>query len=392
MIQFPPATRGRMIVFGLAFWYPLAGVTYQFLHYLIGLRKIGWDVYYVEDSWRQMYDPETEEYTYNWASTGNVQRLGPVLDAHGFAGKWVAHCHADDQIWGMTRSQLAELYRTADAILHVCGGQELREEHLRIPRRMYVETDPVITEIKVAEGNAEVIATLDAHDTHFSYGENFGAPDCGVPIERYHWLPTRQPVALELWPRQESPGTAYTTIATWNNKGNDIVWKGELYRWSKRPEYMKIIDLPTRRAVPMEVASGVPPEDAAIMDQYGWRRRLPVSVSGDINAYRQYISAARAELTVAKDQNIRLRSGWFSDRSCCFLAASRPVITQDTGFGNILPTGRGLFSFASIDDILSAIDAIETDYEGHRRAAFEIAQEYFAAEKVMTSLCDRANL
>ncbi len=392
MNAFPPITRGRIVVFGLAFWYPLAGVTYQFLHYLIGLRRLGWDVYYVEDSSREVYDVATEDYTYDWAATGNIERIGGVLDAHGFAGKWVANCRIHEQIWGMTLAELAEVYRTADAILHVCVGQEMLDEHMRIPRRIYVETDPVITQIRVAEGNVDVIETLDAHDTHFSYGENFGATDCRVPIEKYTWLPTRQPVALELWPWVESPGTAYTTIATWDNKGNDVAWNGEVYHWSKRPEYMKIIDLPRRRDVMMEMASGVPAEDAAIMDQHGWHRRDPVSVSKDIDVYRDYISGARAEMSVAKDQNIRLRSGWFSDRSCCFLAAGRPVITQDTAFGNVMPTGRGLFSFQTKDDILAAIDAIESDYEGNRKAALEIAHEYFSAEKVMSSICERAGL
>lgn len=391
-IRYPPPTRGRMIVFGLAFWYPLAGVTYQFLHYLIGLRKLGWDVYYVEDSARKVYDVKAEEFTYDWAATGNVEQIGAILDAYGFQGKWVAHCHIDDRFWGMSRSELAELYRTADAFMHVCGGQEMLDEHLRIPRRIYVETDPVVTQIKIVEGNADMIELLDAHDTHFSYGENFGAPDCRVPIERYTWLPTRQPVALELWSWDESRGTSYTTIATWDNKGNDIRWNGELYRWSKRYEYMKILDLPTKRNVRLELASGVPPEDAELLRSSGWHLKDAVAVSHDLDSYRDYISSARAELTVAKDQNIRLRSGWFSDRSCCFLAGGRPVITQDTAFGNALPTGRGLFSFQTPDDVLSAIDAIESDYPGQRRAAFEIAQEYFAAEKVLASICERAGL
>jgi hypothetical protein len=391
-VPYPPATRGRIIVFGLAFWYPLAGVTFQFLHYLIGLRRLGWDVYYVEDSSRQVYDVSTQLFTYDWDSTGNVERVGRVLDEHGFEGKWAARCRIDNFIWGMTPSELAELYRTADAFLHVCGGQEMLDEHLRIPRRVYVETDPVITQIRVAEKDAGQIALLDAHDTHFSYGENFSAPDCGVPIERYNWLPTRQPVAMELWPWDEAPGEAYTTIATWDNKGNDIHWNGDVYRWSKRPEYMKIVDLPSRCKVRCEIAAGVPEEDGLMLDQHGWYRNDPIAISSQIESYSQYIRTSRAELSVAKDQNIRLRSGWFSDRSCCFLAAGRPVITQDTAFCNVLPTGRGLFAFQTQDDILAAMEDIESNYAQQRLAAFEIAQEYFSAEKVLQSICERAGL
>ncbi len=384
--------RGKIIVFGLVFWYPLAGVTYQFLHYLIGLRKLGWDVYYVEDSARMVYDLNTHEYTYDWGAAGHVDTLGAVLDAHGFAGKWAAHCHYDGRRWGMTASALNQVYHDADAFLNVSGGQELLPEHDRIPHKIYVETDPVKTEILIAEGNRTMIETLDAHDTHFSYGENFDAPDCGVPLVRYHWQPTRQPVALELWPLDEAPGSTYTTIATWNNKGNDIVWKGESYSWSKRPEFVKFLELPEKRSVQFEVAAGLPKEDRDLFAARGWRLIDSLDVSRDCEAYRRYVSGSRGEFTVAKEQNIRLRSGWFSDRSCCYLAAGRPVINQDTGFGNILPTGRGLFSFRTQDDVLEAVDAIESDYIGHRRAALEIAAEYFAAEKVMDSLCSRAGI
>ena len=226
----------------------------------------------------------------------------------------------------------------------------------------------------------------------FSYGENFGAPDCGVPIERFRWLPTRQPVALELWPWDDSPGSAYTTIATWDNRGNDLVWRGEHYGWNKRSEFFKVAELPRQRTVPFEVAAGVPPEDQRLLAHHGWRFIDSLDISSDHETYRRYIGGSRAEFTVAKDQNIRLRSGWFSDRSCCYLAAGRPVINQDTAFGNVLPTGRGLFSFRTLGDVLTAVDAIESDYAGHRRAAREIAGEYFAAEKVLGSLCARAGL
>ncbi len=384
--------RGKIIVFGIVFWYPLAGVTFQFLHYLIGLRKLGWDVYYIEDSARMIYDAATCDYTYDWASTGNVERLGAVLDAYGFAGKWAARCHYDNRIWGMTEGQLAQVYREADAFLNVTGGQEILDEHQRIPRKIYVETDPVKTEILVAQGNQGMIDTLDAHDTHFTFGENFGAPDCGVPLGQQQWLPTRQPVALELWPVNDTPGLKYTTVATWNNRGNDIVWRGEHYGWSKRPEFLKLISLPSERPVTFEVAAGVPADDRSLLETNGWQMIDSLAVSTKSETYRDYICGSRAEFTVAKDQNIRLRSGWFSDRSCCYLAAGKPVINQDTAFGNILPTGLGLYSFRTLDDVLAAIDAIESDYAGNCRAAREIAEEYFAADKVMASLCERAGI
>jgi len=269
----------------------------------------------------------------------------------------------------------------------------LRDEHLACPRRVYVESDPVAAQIKIAQGNQETIGTLAAHQVHFSFGENFGAPDCKVPLKQFSWIPTRQPVILDLWKNSyPADGRPYTTIATWENKGKDIVYDGETYYWSKDREFMKIIDLPRRRPVGFELALGREEKVQRILSENGWGWVDSIEVSRDLDRYRDYILRSRGEFTVAKDQNIRLRSGWFSDRSACYLAAGRPVINQETGFSNCLPTGRGLFSFETMDDILAAVDNIEGDYEGNSRAAREIAEEFFAAEKVLGKLMRQAGL
>jgi hypothetical protein len=115
-------------------------------------------------------------------------------------------------------------------------------------------------------------------------------------------------------------------------------------------------------------------------------------MSRDLSCYRSYIQKSRGEFTVAPDQYVRPKTGWFSDRSACYLAAGRPVITQETGFSKFLPTGRGLFGFATLDGILAAVDEIESNYQQNSRAAREIAAEYFSAEKVLGSLMERAGL
>src|SRR6185369_9369852 len=169
-----------------------AGVTYQFLHYLIGLRRLGYDPYYIEDSTRWIYDPLINDLSPD--AQRNIDAVAPVLKAHGFGDRWAFRGkYPDGKCYGMTEPQIEQLYRDADAFLNVTGAQELRDEHLAIKRRIYVESDPVASQIKVAQRDAETIAALDAHDTHFSYGENFGAPDCRVPVERYRWIPMRQP-------------------------------------------------------------------------------------------------------------------------------------------------------------------------------------------------------
>jgi hypothetical protein len=394
--SFTPTARppkGKIIVFGILFFYPLAGVTYQFLHYLIGLRRLGYDPYYVEDSARWIYDPRLNDMAPD--PTGNIAMVLPALKAHGFGDRWCFRggyegggCH------GLSESQLLQLYRDADAFLNVTGAQEIRDEHRAVKRRLYVETDPFVAQVKVAKGDQGMIDLLAAHDTHFSFGENLGAPDCDVPIKGFHWRPTRQPVATELW-NDGAPtgGPNYTTITTWHNKGKDIEWRGEQWYWTKDREFEQFLDLPRLRPRQrFELATSVGKDVQRLLRDYGWNQTGSIEVSRDAEGYQRFIRQSRGEFTVARDQYVRPNTGWFSDRSCCYLAAGRPVITQETGFSKFLPSGRGLFGFRTMGDILRAVDEIEGNYEANCLTARDIAQEYFAAEKVVGSLMERAGL
>ncbi len=382
----------KVIVFGILFWYPLAGVTYQFLHYLIGLRRLGYDVYYVEDSGRYVYDPEINDFSPD--ASGNIRAIAPILEAYGFRDRWAFRGHyPGGTCYGMSEGELLRLYREADACLNVTGAQELREEHMTIPRRIYVESDPFACQVKVASGDEATIAALGAHHVLFSFGENLGADDCLAPIQRFQWLPTRQPVVMDLWDApMQSGGSRYTTITTWHNEGKEVMYQGEKYYWTKDREFMRFIELPRLCSAPFEIALGRDEALWRMLEGYGWHPVDSLPVSRDIESYRQHIQGSRGEMTVARDQYVRPRTGWFSDRSACYLASSRPVITQETGFSKYLPTGQGLFGFATMEEILAAVEAIEKDYLGNCQAAMDIAQEYFAAEKVLASLMARAGL
>jgi hypothetical protein len=386
--------KGKIIVSGILFWYPLAGVTFQFLHYLIGLRRLGYDAYYIEDSGRWVYDPRTNDLSPD--ASGNIEAVLPALKKHGLGDRWAFRGnYPDGKCYGMTAQQILQLYQEADAFVNVTGAQEIREEHLACKRRLYVESDPFASQVKVAKGDKEMIGALEAHDTLFTFGENLGAPDCGVPVERFRWLPTRQPVVMDLWdnPHSPNPAAAYNTITTWHNKGKDVVWHDDTWYWTKDREFEKFLELPRRRpGLGFELAAGVDDKTKRLLNSLGWRQVSSLQMSRDIDVYHEYIRQSRGEFTVARDQYVRPHTGWFSDRSACYLAAGRPVITQETGFSKFLPTGKGLFSFKTMEDVLKAVDAIESDYEGNRRTAGEIAAEYFAAEKVVASLMDRAGL
>jgi hypothetical protein len=409
------ANRGKagrsscLIVLGIMGRMPIAGVVWQVLHYLEGFRRLGFDVYYVEDTGTWPYNPEQNTVTDDCAYT--IKTISQIMAAHGFAERWAYVATTQrGRSFGLSESRVLELFERADALVNVTASTVLRDEHLRVPIRAYLETDPVLPQIEIAQGNSFYIESLASHTHHFTYGENLGAPDCGVPVQRFRYLATRQPVVLDWWADSAHPSNngasaqaSFTTIANWRQSGKDLEWNGEHYTWSKHHEFLKFIDLPKRTSQALELAlaltsgtatddnswSGLSDEDAntvRFLTSNGWQVANALSFSTNMFSYRDYILRSRGEFTVAKDQNVRLRSGWFSDRSACYLAAGRPVITQNTGFTKFLPSGEGLFAFTTIEEILTALDRINSDEARHRRAARAIAEEYFKAETVLTKL------
>jgi hypothetical protein len=410
----PVGSSPLLILLGMMGRMPLAGVAWQVLHYLEGFRRLGFDVYYVEDTNTWPYNPELNTVTDNCAYSLNI--IGNVMASFGFADRWAYRSETHGVQWfGLSDSRVSGLLKRADVLINLTGSTVLRDEHLRVPIRIYLETDPVLPQIEIAKGNPSYVDMLGAHTHHLTFGENFGAPDCGVPVERFYYFSTRQPVVLDWWrsPTDASESAVnsatgrFTTIANWRQSGKDVVWNGERYTWSKHHEFLKFIDLPRRTTQTMELAlalksgraaenhwwTGLNDEETeavSCLTAHGWRVINAMSFSKDILAYRDYIWCSRGEFTVAKDQNVRLRSSWFSDRSACYLAAGRPVITQDTGFGKFIPVGEGLFAFTTLDEILAALQSINSNYQKHSQTARAVAEEYFAAEKVLTKLC--ANL
>jgi hypothetical protein len=202
-------------------------------------------------------------------------------------------------------------------------------------------------------------------------------------------------VLIDLWQAGGPSKNEFTTVGNWKQVGYDIEYQGETFYWSKHLEFLKFIDLPLRITQPIELAIGVAnlePAERYTLGSNRWQLADAHALTADPLSYRNYICASRGEFTVAKDQNIRLRTGWFSDRSACYLAAGRPVITQDTGFGKFIPTGEGLFSFKTIDEIMAAFDAINSNYEKHSRAARALAEEYFRAETVLAKMLNDLGL
>jgi len=387
--------RPSVVLMGIAARMPFAGVAWQFLHFLEGLRRLGCEVHYVEDTGAWPYDADRQIVTEDCGFS--LRYLDRIMSWCGMGGRWLYRSGVDGSLHGPLASSAGDIFRRADAILNVTGATVLREEHLRVPVRVFIETDPVLPQIEVAQGNRFTIGLLSAHTHHFTYGENIGRPVCPLPTGPFAYRPTRQPVVLDWWEPEKAPANGkprpFTTVTHWKQTCKDIVWQGETYTWTKHTEFLKVADLPRRAGRPFELALAYDDSDpVAWLRENGWQVTEALAISRDILPYRDYIRGARGEFTVAKDQNIRFKSGWFSDRSATFLAAGRPVITQDTGFDENLPTGEGLFSFRDMDDILAAIDEIDSDYPRHCRAAREIAETHFRAETVLGALLRQAGL
>ena len=378
----------RLVVLGMMGRCPFGGQTWLYLNWLLGLRKLGHEVWYIEDDTVWPYDPERDSITDDCSYA--VRHIASCMERIGSPDTWgFRAAYRAEECYGITGAQLDELYRTCDALLNIVGATDLRKEHLAAPLRVYVECDPVIAELQLANGDNHTATALANHHAIVTYGENFGAGDCRVPIDGRSYGKTRQPVDLDLWPMAYEPEAPFfTTIGNYRQTGNDVVYGGEVYRWSKHYEWEKFLTLPRRTPQPFELAMF--PNDLADREKlqaHGWRLVPPFRMSLDIfGAYPAYFRSSRAEFTVAKDMNVRLRSGWFSERDACYLASGKPVVAQDTGFGNVMPTGQGLFSFSTLDEAVAAIEEINGDYRRHCLAARAIAAEYFEAGKVAARL------
>jgi len=390
--KYPPAHRGKIIVWGLLSTFSFGGMVWQVLHYLIGLRRLGFDVWYVEDSDRMVTDPDTWLEITDYSNY--IQFLSNIMERAGFKDRWVFRAPGKSQkCFGCVDFVgLKKLYKEVDAAFNICGAQEFLPYHEDIRCRVYIETDPVRPQLAIAKGHQGVIEDYKHCHHIFTYGENIGHEDCLVPIEMFHWKTTRPPVIMDWWNSTHAAPKSrkFTTIANWDTKDKGIQWNGEIYYWQK--DYTRFIDLPSKSKIPLELAlSEIPKQSLRRIKENGWLHR-PAWELSDFDQYHDYICDSLGEFTVSKDQVVRLRSGWFSDRSVCYLAAGRPVITEETGFSKFIPTGEGLFNFSKEDEILEAIQAINSNYEKQSQRARDIAEEYFKAETVIEKILDSVGL
>lgn len=375
---------------------PIAGVIWQHVHYIVGLQRLGHEVYYIEDSARIPYNAETFDTSNDYSYAARL--ISRLAEEFNFKDRWsfCARYLPELPTAGLPLNTIRQLYKCADAILNICGAQEFNDDLLASDRILYVESDPGVEQIKVDQAVQSTIDYLGRHHALFTFGENVGTKKFPVPIHGLKWHATRQPIVTDLWKTRSLPPSSavFTSIANWSTSGlKDVTWRGEKYLWSKSREFIRFVNAPKVAGEPFELATDIRDEKTRTkFSEAGWRFRSPHDLSVKYWEYRDYIRRSKAEFTVAKDQYVRLNTGWFSDRSACYLAAGRPVITQETGFTRLYGGRGGLFGFRKLPEIGEAVQEINADYRHHSQVARAIAQEIFEAEKVVGSLLDRAGV
>lgn len=382
----------RIVVCGYMIRHPLAGNLLAYFHYLLGLHRLGHEVVYLEESgWTgSCYNPINRNY--NDDPHFGFHIVQTLINTYG-VNATVCYVNRDTgTVYGADWKELERMLSTADLLLNI-GGVCWLPEFLLCKRRLLIDMDPFFTQIGTfaAEGRND-------YHVYFSYGVNIGQPNCRIPSDGIEWLPTLPPVVPEIWGSStiaaienqdiDHADAAFTTIANWNAYGG-VTYQGEHYG-QKNEEFMRLLELPSHCSPQkLELAVSGRDTETKSLQKAGWLVRNGGVISADISTYRNYITGSRGEFSVAKHAYVKTRSGWFSDRSVCYLAAGRPAILQDTGFSDWLPTGWGVLAFSSLESAVDCIQRVNADYPAHCLAALELAQT-FSYKVVLPRLLEMA--
>jgi hypothetical protein len=379
-----------IVVVGFVGKSPVAGMTYYNLHYVLGLQELGYDVHYVERQntpW-DCYDPDagtvTEDPSYALRYLADVlgRFAGLGSDRISFLDL-AGRCHSSG--WQKLQGALD----TADLVLTLADPTWF-DELERCSRRAFVDGDPFFTQVDLLDEEHPKARALSHYNVFYSYCTRFGQPDCTVPAAGRSWIPTRPVVATRLWTSTAaSPSLPLSTVMHWG-AWKDYEYDGRVYGHKSR-ELDRFVELPrhSKREFMLAIGGAAPRERLA---ESGWRVVDSAAISSTTDAYQTFIRESSADFGIAKHAYVESRGGWFSDRSTCYLAAGRPVLHQDTGFADWLPTGTGVLAFSTLDELLDALAQLERDYDVHARAARAIAEEHFEAATEVARMLGAAGL
>ena len=379
--------------------YPTGGATWDYIQYPLGLKMLGHDVYYIEDT---MLYPVFQENGEKWDdASSTIQYLEEAMNGFGLEGRWAYRDVASNECYGMSLKNLLEICRTADIFINISCSTFMRDEYLKIPRRILIDSDPMFTQVTYfnelnGKETTSVKKMLENHNYLFSFGENIGKPDCLVPTFNFEWRNTRQPVCLDFWINNDlKPNYGFTSVMNWSGR-KKLYYNGQTWG-QKDVEFEKFVEVPGRfpdLKFDVVINSPLNPDsefNTERLKRNKWNVLNPRDVVYDFSSYSRFIKSSFAEFSIAKETYVKSKSGWFSCRSACYLAAGRPVIAQETGWSKFIPQGIGLFAFSDMDSAASSIMAVQENCHKHSIAAVEIARNYFDSKIVLNEMIDKLN-
>jgi hypothetical protein len=383
----------RIVITGLLGQYSFGGVIWDYIQYLVGFHDLGHDVWYLEDSGAWPYDPVKQTITDD--CTYNVNFLRGMMEEFGFGDRWIYRNGADGKFHGAGETAARDLIKNGDLLLNVSSAGWLRDYEFGVRHKMFIDGDPLFCQAGLLEEkHREYASRVRAHDSHFTFGLNVGGWDTWVPDTGIRWRKTVQPIALQHWPyAEDEPKDQFTTVMNWASY-EPKQWQGRLFG-QKDLEFEKFRQLPqlTQQPLVMAMGQGVgrkrPTKE---LRELGWTIVEAGETVPDHHAYRDFLRSSKAEWSVAKHGYVRGRTGWFSCRSACYLALGRPVLVQETGWSRYLPSGTGLLTFVTLEDICRGIHEINSHYDHHRQAARQLAESVFDAKRVCQDLLEQANV
>ena len=364
------------------------GATWAVLQYLLGFKRLGHDVYFIEPIPEAALRPADAALL----ESVNARYFATVVDGFGLERSSALLLAGTRHTVGLPYPALVEAARRADVLFNVSGM--LADEALlaEIPVRVYLDLDPAFNQLWQAAHGIDM--RFGAHTRFVTVGQAIGTPGCEVPTCQRDWIGTLQPIVLSRWPvATETRCDALTTVGNWRGYGS-IEHEGRFYG-QKAHALRPFISLPTMTEQHFALALRIHPDetkDLEALESHGWSLVDPAEVACDPASYQAFIQGSRAEFGIAKSGYVVSRCGWFSDRSACYLASGRPVIAQETGFSAFLPTGEGLFSFETAEDVLASLETMNGDYARHARAARGLAEEYLDSDMVLSRLLDRVGV
>jgi hypothetical protein len=362
------------------------GHTWVFLQYLLGFERLGFEVAFVDRLEPGMCVDAAGEPA-SFQDSHNLRHLERVMERFGLAGRWSLLYDGGRQVAGIQRRNLVALAARSALLLNVMGYLDDEELLAAAPLKAFLDIDPGFGQMWAELGLA---CPFEGHDRYVTVGGRIGAADCQIPTRGLDWVPTLPPVELSEWPDTPGGGERFTSVASWRGPFGPIEYRGRTYGLRVH-ELRRFVELPERTSADFELALDIDDADAAdrrLLSDNGWQLVDPHAAAGDPWRYRDYVQGSSAELMIAKNLYVDTRSGWFSDRSACYLASGRPVLAQDTGLAGLLPLGEGLVTFGDLDQAADGAEQIVGEYERHSRAAREVAEEHLAAGRVLVRLLD----